>query len=73
MLKLFVVPQIDDDSMIFQQDGACAHCANGNKSLYRTTNSVLGLRGRVTDERPNEKNMEANHHCRIDVLARHMP
>jgi hypothetical protein len=28
MLELFAVPQTDDDNVIFQQDGAPAHCAN---------------------------------------------
>jgi hypothetical protein len=28
MLELFAIPQIDDDSVIVQQDGAPAHCAN---------------------------------------------
>jgi hypothetical protein len=37
MLELFAVPQIDDDNVIFQQDGAPVHYANTVKKFLDET------------------------------------
>jgi hypothetical protein len=37
MLELFAVPQIDDDNVIFQQDGAPAHYANTVTEFFDET------------------------------------